>query len=366
MLRTTAQELRQRIPHVKLAAQPNCGPYTSRADLQLWQFMRASRFGFVDTAFGKMLHSPLGRRLKSLGVVHTSDLDGMIDVSGFAYGDQWQVHRIAATTRIARDLHRRNKPVILLPQALGPFERGEIRDTFRKMLDYVTLVCPRDRVSEKYVRDLAPNPEIVFPAPDITLFSSCRPVETADRVRRACIVPNTKVLDKSGDLWGDRYESLLLGMSRTLLDKGFQVALIVHDSAGEDAKVASRMQADLGAEDVDLVQVADPFAIKRYIGESTLLIGSRFHSIASALSTGTPVMAIGWSHKYEMLLEDFGCSRYLVTHNTAANDVNTLLDELTNADTNNELSKTIGARLSAQSKANLAMWNKVESLLTGD
>jgi polysaccharide pyruvyl transferase WcaK-like protein len=364
MLRTTAQELRERITGVRLAAQPTCGSYDRRAELQLWQLIRAGRFSLVDAAFGKVLHSPLGRKLVDIGAVHTSDLDALIDISGFAYGDQWPTSRIEATARIARDCHRRGKPVILLPQALGPFERKEIRDEFRKMLDHVTLICPRDRVSESYVRDLAPKPEAIFPAPDITLFSGCHAAGPSARMRRACIVPNVKMLAKAGDLWGDRYESLLLDMSRSLLGRGFQVAIIVHDTSGGDVELAKSMQSALGDSSVELVQVADPFAIKRYIHESALLIGSRFHSIASALSTGTPVMALGWSHKYEMLLEDFECSRYLIAHDTPSDDVSALLNELTDADTNNEVGKRIADRLSAQSALNQAMWGKVEGLLT--
>jgi colanic acid/amylovoran biosynthesis protein len=42
-----------------------------------------------------------------------------------------------------------------------------------------------------------------------------------------------------------------------------------------------------------------------------MLITSRFHAMISALSTGTPVLVVGWSHKYDEVLAEMkleGCA----------------------------------------------------------
>ena len=47
------------------------------------------------------------------------------------------------------------------------------------------------------------------------------------------------------------------------------------------------------------------------IANSQFLIGSRFHSLASALSCNVPSLAMGWSHKYQMLFEEYGLAEYV-------------------------------------------------------
>ncbi len=46
-----------------------------------------------------------------------------------------------------------------------------------------------------------------------------------------------------------------------------------------------------------------------------MLIASRFHSLVFALSEGVPVLALGWSHKYQELLRPFGLENFVVDHN---------------------------------------------------
>jgi colanic acid/amylovoran biosynthesis protein len=51
--------------------------------------------------------------------------------------------------------------------------------------------------------------------------------------------------------------------------------------------------------------MADPLANKGLIGSAGLVVSSRYHGCASALSMGVPCLALGWSHKYGELFNDF-------------------------------------------------------------
>lgn len=54
----------------------------------------------------------------------------------------------------------------------------------------------------------------------------------------------------------------------------------------------------------------DAEEIRAGIGQCELLIASRFHAMVFALSRQVPVMLIGWSHKYQEVMEQFGLSEY--------------------------------------------------------
>ena len=49
-----------------------------------------------------------------------------------------------------------------------------------------------------------------------------------------------------------------------------------------------------------------PAALRALIDLCEVTVTSRFHAMVSALSTGTPVQVVGWSHKYAEVLEAFG------------------------------------------------------------
>ena len=51
--------------------------------------------------------------------------------------------------------------------------------------------------------------------------------------------------------------------------------------------------------------------LKAIIGNAYVALGSRFHFLVAALSSGVPSIALGWSHKYHELFSEFGMERYV-------------------------------------------------------
>jgi polysaccharide pyruvyl transferase WcaK-like protein len=50
------------------------------------------------------------------------------------------------------------------------------------------------------------------------------------------------------------------------------------------------------------------------LSHCAMVIGSRFHVLVLGLSASVPVVALGWSHKYEELLADFGLAAFVLEH----------------------------------------------------
>jgi len=79
--------------------------------------------------------------------------------------------------------------------------------------------------------------------------------------------------------------------------------------------------------DCSIIALEDAREIKNCIKYSYVPVTARFHGLVSALSTGTPVMAVGWSHKYKELLRDFDAEHLVFNKDKEKflNDLDTLL-----------------------------------------
>ena len=112
------QHLAERDAKILLACDPGFGSYSERASYGLYSKLSTSRIGRSWLAVKLM---PASFRL-AYGLAGDRDIAAVFDASGFAFSDQFGPRR---TERFAKDVmlwKKQGKKVILLPQALGPFE----------------------------------------------------------------------------------------------------------------------------------------------------------------------------------------------------------------------------------------------------
>lgn len=65
--------------------------------------------------------------LHKLSIVKNSEVDIVIDASGYGYGDPWAPGIIRNKLSLeVNDLKTRNIPLLLLPQAFGPFNKKPV------------------------------------------------------------------------------------------------------------------------------------------------------------------------------------------------------------------------------------------------
>ena len=289
---------------VRVARRPKIPEIASAA-----RRMRARELAWMGAKWAALsLPSGLGARLS--GHVSADRLTGLLDCSGYAYGDVWTTRRIVERRKYYRELRRRGIGIAVLPQAFGPFEREDMAEESRALLDLCDLVYARDKDSLAHLQGLGLAKGVKLRlAPDITnLVEGVVPADAGEWRNRVCIVPNARMLDRTSDEHGKTYLDFMLAMVATIRDLGCEPWLVLHES--NDAELASHINSKLG-EPLPLLD-ADAVETKGIFAASRAVVASRYHALISSLSSGTPVMAMSWSHKYERLFEEYGHETYLM------------------------------------------------------
>lgn len=300
MLVAIRQQFEDMDPSIKLAVDGSFGRYEDRARYGLLQKTEIRRKGRSRLALGLM---PASFR-KMVGIVRDKETDAVLDASGFAFGDQHPLERSARFSEQAGRWAAAGKPLVLLPQALGPFENSPHREAFRRIVAASRRIYAREPVSYKHAVDAVGDDRKIRMAPDFTGLVKPELTTISAESKRVCIVPNTRMLEFAPSPQdSEAYLLWLVNACSLAWERGLDPVLLLHGA--EDAAIVPKIKT-LAADKIPVQTISDPVAIKQYIGESHLLIGSRFHALVSALSQGVPALATSWSHKYEALFEDNG------------------------------------------------------------
>jgi len=295
-------------------------PYQKRARLGAWQKLSFRR-GSIDLtgAFGK-LPNKLLNLLKRYGIVTEKDVDVILDGSGFAYGEQWGVKSLKHTAKEVTRFQQQGKKYIFLPQALGPFKSSEVQKLAKEVFANADLVFPRDDESYRALTELLPQAKAahVKQAPDFTCLVEPKPLidETLhpQDSKTVCIIPNNKMVSsfhhKKASNDEQSYIKFLVQAGQYYQQQGWHVVLLNHEGK-EDQQICQQIAQELSNNGNKIV-IQDNLSavgIKAYIGSVDAVISSRFHGCVSALTQGIPCLATSWSHKYQMLFQEYGVSQ---------------------------------------------------------
>ena len=343
-------------PGVQLAVNQFFGTYAERAKYGLLQKVDLNGWGRSRVAVTLM---PAEFR-RSFGLVRDDDVDVLLDASGFAFGDQHPPWRTLQFAKRVEAVTQAGKDVILLPQALGPFETPAIREAFARIVDAADLVFARDDVSMKHAQDAAGKPDHLKQAPDFTnLVEPDRAVE-GDASSRATVVPNQRMVEKADtEEEAAAYVPLMGRCIEAVAETGLEPVLLLHEE--EDDELASDIQEHV-ERDIPVRQKTDPVALKRFLGESHLVVGSRFHALVGALSQGVPAIGTSWSHKYEMLFEEYGCSDLLLSVSADEEEVRTRMAKATGPE-RADLVARLDEHRAQLKRETRTMWQRVDKIL---
>jgi colanic acid/amylovoran biosynthesis protein len=226
------------------------------------------------------------------------------------------------------------------------------------MLELPDLIYARDKISLGHVDKILPGLPSLRQAPDFTNLVTGRPEShPALGNRPAAIVPNQKIIEHNGGRSGRAYMKFLADMATSLRGFGLTPFILLHETDA-DREIAAELKSTAG---LDCLTRADPLVIKAIMGSCEIVISSRYHGLINALSQAVPAIGTSWSHKYEMLFEDYGKPKWLVDYRTGAAEATQLVAELLG-----DL-KQVRAALAERSRhlkqQARSMWREVEALI---
>ena len=297
-------------------------------------------------------------------LVTESELDAILDASGFTYSDQWPTKTAERMASLSERWKNQGKKVILLPQAFGPFTKAPLVTAFREILALADLVFARDQISFDHIMKLKPPKDNVHLAPDFTNLLKGNLPDYASKLKQATyIIPNSRMMDKTGTEIAGAYMNLLEHFANSLVAMGRNPVILIHET--KDTPLGKQLQQILleQGHKLSLLEEPDPLKIKGLLGQADLVISSRFHGLVSALSQGVPSIGTGWSHKYQELFGDYHCPHCLIDTLASRKDVETLLDQLLNPETHASLKTSLQKASAEQKKLIQRMWQQIEETI---
>jgi polysaccharide pyruvyl transferase WcaK-like protein len=357
MLYAILDKVKQHYPNAKFVMAPNLNvsPYQKRAQLCLYQKLTYEKAGLdIGGLIGKIIPK---KQREMYGLILDNEIDIVLDASGFAHGDQWSVKNTKKLLNMSKRWKNNNTKLILLPQAFGPFNKQEIAKNMKELIDNTTLIFAREDLSYNYITSITDKKNIIENMPDFTnLINGIKPDTFDSNNYNFCIIPNYKMVNKNWTSENSGYINMIVHAINYLREKGKKPFILVHEGE-KDMKLAKDISSKVNG--IDILFEEDPLNVKGIIGSCEGVIGSRFHSLVSALSQAIPTLGTSWSHKYQMLFKDYGFEEGIIDLNSSNTEIEKKIDILIEEQSMTKLKSQLQTNSIRLKQLSNEMWNKV-------
>ena len=292
----------------------------------------------------------------SLNFYHAiKGVDVLFDIRGFQFGDPWPHDRYSLGHRdyYYSHLKKNGTKIILLPQAFGPFNQKGSQRMVSILDKNIDLAYARDKTSFDYMAAAGFSTEHLLLYPD---FTSLVNGETSDEARqnagKVCFIPNSKIISEKV-LSEDEYVNAFAQLIEEVYISGKEAFLLNHEGRQDEIlcqKIKQKVQRPM-----NIVSGLDVLQTKGVISSSQLVVSSRFHGVANALSSVVPCLATSWSHKYQMLMEDYHQENTIIDLNNSEASIQTLKQYL-NDENHHEICHTLRKAKEGVCEQNRIMW----------
>lgn len=358
MLHAVMQKVQERYPDATLVMAPShpkgSQPFHKLTGLgfrpKAWLWRHSIQWGDFAGFFPKKLR-------EMYGLVLDKDVDVVLDAAGFAYSDQWGVSGSKELARSSKRWRKQGSKVILLPQALGPYQKPAIQRWVKEWVENADLIFARESDSYRHLTGLVGQQSKIKLFPDFTnLVKGKLPANYDSSNKGIAIVPNYRMIDKTSKEESEAYLPFMIRCAKYLVAQGAKPFVLVHE--GENDKMLAEKISE-AAGGLPIVKETDPIYIKGILGTCDATIGSRFHGLVSALSQGVPSLATGWSHKYTCLFEDYGFKDGIVTVLDNDEELHRKIDLLLKPESAHPLRRQLTEKSEQLKKRSEEMWNLV-------
>lgn len=294
-------------------------------ELALFHFPLALLIGVL-----RLLRLPWAWLCRPAALRAIAGADVIADISGISFVDGRRFLILVYNTLLVAVPLLLGRPVVKCSQAMGPFRGGLNRRLAKLVLPRLATVCPRGAATEEHLRELGLTN--LRPAADVA-FTMTVPDDIRVRVRERLaatspgpylIVAPSQVVDTYCEQHGIDYRLIMADFIDAAAEEtGHTVVMIAHSAQTHtganhlnDLPLCREIHGRLRHPErvVFFDESLLPTELRAIIGAGSLLVTSRFHAMISALVEDTPLLVIGWSHKYAEVLAPFGLADYAMAY----------------------------------------------------
>lgn len=352
MLRTVVDQLNQSKRDAKIGTYNYYVPYALRATLGLRQTLWFPNYRRISGLIG---YPVLKRYRDTLGLIAPEDIDWILDLSGYCYTEYWGAENAINMQKYLTKQARHDSRYIILPQAFGPFDNDRLREAALSVFDQAALLFVRDDRSKQYVEDLGVSVPITK-APDLTTIAPTEvPSWCESQSPFTCIVPNSRMIEQRDDS-ADAYVRFLALVCRRLETEGRNVLFLLFEK--RDQEILHTLCDRMGRQ-IQFVKESNPVRLRGIIGAARAVVASRYHALVSALSQGVPSVGTSWSHKYEELFSDYGCSQLIVDDLQDTDHIHEVVDTLSDAAHYDPLREQLSSQATLMQNRAKEMWKTI-------
>ena len=259
---------------------------------------------------------------KAIGAISRSSV--LLDQMGISFTDGREKYLLYNTAAILPALLLQI-PIVKCSQAIGPFQNPINRAVSKIFLPRINKIITRGRISHSFARDLGLKNILESSDSAFNLELSGQERDSISKTLNLSIFnsqkivigvsPSAVVQAKYESKTGQNYQKLMADYINQLISMGYHVALIPH-SVRTGTKSTQNNDLPLCTSIHNLIKNQDEvlFAdhelssqdLRYLISLCDFFVTSRFHAMVSSLAVAVPCLVIGWSHKYEEVLERFG------------------------------------------------------------